>query len=1369
MNCKMYKYEDMVLTEAQLIQVLSTNIELVESFKSQEEREGTDYEREQRATFEQKVEALKKTMNVEVIYDENIESSRVLGKNDPRTKAAGKPVIVINPNQLFKTTAIHEFGHVFIDSFPGGLQNKRIQKALNELRDTELWAEVEALYPELSEDMLHKEILVTAIGREGSEIWADEQKRNSWESFIAWFADFIRRTFGLERSEVVSLSKELLNNKVKAVDVTKIEEIAQQLKPIFVNKEKADENQTEASKGLKTLEQKVEDKYKKLLATITKVYKNQSSKITSKAAQKKENVNARKLGKIGKKTRLGSIKELQDELNEFDKTDKKLGFIKYIDWARGELYFMESTLDIRSEQGELGADTLRKAYDWAASFTILEDISALAEEIKDSDFLTEEESKTLRNSMIELNGIKANIDAKLLQGSRKVYSELLAKHDTETEEQYKLGFKKDWEDLQKIGGDGRQEGEYVLAKMQENKDEIEDRKLQLAEERAETSLTKMSGLSMQLLSEKEMKAKDIQLISKMLDQASSNIEKYSIEEATAEDKAHKEFRDNVSNARNMKKKYEDMFTVSESGIAYYTTEFKPEFIEKKNELQREAGDSDIYDEKYKDVKVEKVTDKNGVVSFHYESTIPDPVTGKTSKRKLTIAGGNEIQIEGIDSLKDGERPMHVSYKMKNNKRNTISLNEAIARSEMNVWLKLNTEQQQYVNKNGYTVTRNVPHKVWKNPVWDKLQTQPKKKAELERLMENNRIADKRYEKNDSIIETYRAAEFMRLPGIMKSGASRIAEGQSIATMGKNAISRLVETQKDDFDVQTYTNFKEGETLRLPRPYRAKLNESDQSFDLHTIGLLNSIMAKNFEEKKSIESTLLIITETMAEKKYPVLDSVSGKQKIDAQTGLPLWTSGSKSKEYEKALSMIENRLYSITTKQAGGFKVAGKTVETQQVVKAGLKYFGTVSLVFNYANSIVNTFTGTFSNLIEAIGGDIYNLKDYKRAQQLYNFDLKNIMADFGANVKTSRTNLLMSNFNTMGPSNLNSRFEAGTRMEGLMNQDSLRPLSNSGEHMMQGKVMYSVLSSIKAQNDKGQWIDSAGNVVDSKSKAASLDQMISFKTNARGGQEMVLDPKVQNTSFTTGGGQEAILLEARNLIRSKVDELHGQYTNDIQAHAQRYMLGKMGFFLRKWMIPGYLRRFRGITTSFKPSDAELSEADLFYSADQKEHMEGYYISTARFLSKLINDAREDGINVAKSWKELTPKQRAGVRKTLADVAFMTMITIAYGILEGDGDIDDEDIFLAYLLRRQQSELTTFLNPVEAFKIAQTPTAAVGNFKQIFKTMNYMTPWTWGERYKVGPYKDELKLKHKAKKLLPRFKNIEDFRESLDFLRTMNM
>lgn len=1371
MSCTTYLYKGQKLNEEQLIQVLSIDPKIVESYKAQEERQGSDYEREDRIIFEQKVDALKKTMNVEVIYDETVETSRLLGRNDPRTKAAGKPVILINPNQLFKTTAIHEFGHVFIDAFPGGLENKRLQRALDQLRDTELWAEVTALYPDLSENMLHKEILVTAIGREGSQIWEDGENKSKWESFVAWFSDFINRAFGLNRNEVQSLSRELLNDRVKDISATQIEETAQEMRPLFINKEK--EAKTEADKNFDSLEAKVEKGYNNLLGVVTKVYRSQIK--TTESARKREKANV----EAGKVTRLSSIADLQEKLQKYEEADKKFGFVRYLNWARKELHFMKREIDRRENEGALDNNALRKAYNWSASFNVLSELQGLLEELRNTVKLEDGELVTMRDLLTELNGVRKEIDTKLLKNSRKHYAELLAKHDTETEEGYKLGFKQEYAELEAVGDTGMQEGEYIIQKMQENKVEIEDAKLIKAEERSETSLTKMSKLSMMLLSEKEMKAKDIQMISKLLDEASRKIEKFSTEEATNEDAMNKAFKKH-SDSRNMKKKYSGMFVTSEDGVSYYTGEYKPEFIEEKNKMAREMGDQEIYDEKYKDIQVAEKEDREGNKDYYYESTVVSSKTGKPIKRKISIPGGSEVRVEGIADLKDGERAMHVSYKMTNGKRMTIPINEAIARSEYSHWKSTNMKKVKR-KINGKTVTRILPTEKWKSEEWKELK-KPENKIkfdELERLKENNRRTDAMYDKKDSIIQKldegsdlhpdFRRAEFMRLPGVMKTTTSRIAEGQSIMTMGKNAISRLIETQEDDFDVETYTDFKEGETLRLPSPYRAKLQENDQSFDLHTIGLLHSVMGKNYEEKKAIESTLLVLTEVMAKKQYPVLDSVTGKQKIDAQTKKPLWVSGADSAEHKKALSILENRLYSITTKQAGGFKIAGKTIETQQVVKAGLKYFGTVSLVFNYANSIVNTTTGTFSNLIEAVGGDTYNLKDYKKAQQLYNFDLKNIMADMGANVSKSKTNLLMSNFNTMGPGHLNNNFEEGSRMEGLMNQDSLRPLSNMGEHMMQSKVMYAILSSIKVQNDKGVWLDINGAPTTSKSKAASLVDMITFKVNDKGGKEMVLNPAVQNTSFTTGGGQEAILLETRNLIRSKVDELHGQYTNDIQAHAQRYMLGKMGFFLRKWMIPGYLRRFRGIQNSFKPADAELSEADEFYSADQKEHMEGYYISTVRFLSKVISDTREDGINIAKSWKELTPKQQAGIRKTMMDVVLMTAVTLAYGIMEGDGDIDDEDIFLAYLLRRQQSELTTFANPVEAFKIAQTPTAAVGNLKQIFKTMNYMTPWAWGDRYKVGPYKDDLKLYHKAKRLLPRFKNNDDFKQSLDFLRTMNM
>ena len=1361
MSCKTYLYKGSELNEEQLIKRLSQDPNITEAYKSQEERVGSDYEIEDRDSFQAKVDALQKTMNVEVIYDENIESSRLLGKNDPRTKAAGKPVILINPNQLFKTTAIHEFGHVFIDSFPGGLENPRLQKALEQLRDSELWAEVEAMYPELSERMLHKEILVTAIGREGSNIWDSGQDRSKWESFMAWLSDYLKRTFGLERSEIMSLSKELLNNKVKKIDATKLEEIDQKLKSLFFKKD--NKNKTEVEEKFDSLQKKVENTYSNLLGVVTKVYKNQIKNTTS--SKKEEKANLKKGG-----TRLSSITDLQEKLNRYDKAEARLGFVRYMTWAKNELDFMSSELDKRGDKDLMDADTLKKAYDWSASFTIVDEIQNLIEGLRNDERLTEKEHGISRELVAELKKTKTKIDSKLITYSRARYAEMLAKNDSQTEEGYKKGIRETWAELEALGGSGMQEGEYVIQQLAEMREEIDEAKMEIAEARAENDISSLGTLSMALLTEKDMRSKDIALISSILDNSSGRHERFSTEEATNEDAFHKAFRENSSiensNSRNMKKKYEKMFTTTESGQSYYTTEYSPEFIEKKNQMELEKGDPEIYDEKYGKVNVTLEVDSDGNRIFNYDSTIPSSKSGKEMSRELRIPGGTEIRVEGFDSLEKGERAVHVSFKTQGGKRMKISLNEAIARSEYIWWIDTNTKKTSERIGN-QEIERKTPTDKWKSEEYiDLKKNHPAKFEELDRLIKKNIESNENYDDINSIIEKHYSATFMRLPGVMKTSASRVVEGQSIAKMTKNAVSRLVESQKDDYDVETYTNFQEGETLRVPSPYRARLEESDQSFDLHTIGLLNSIMAKNYQEKKGIEASLIVITEVMKKKKFPVIDSVSGKQKIDAQSKKPVWVSGDKSNEYKKALSVIENRLYGITSKQAGSVKIMGKTVETQQVVKTGLKYFGTVSLVFNYANSIINTGTGSISNLIEAIGGDVYNLRDYKRAQVLYNSDLKGIMGDMGSNVQKSTTNLLINNFNVFGPDHLSNNFEEGTRVEALAKMNSLRPLAQAGEHMMQSKVMYAILSSIKSQNAKGQWIDTNGNVVTSKSSAASLVDMITFKENASGGKTMVLHESVQNTSFTTGGGQEAILNETRNLIRSKVDELHGQYTSDIQAHAQRYMIGKMGFFLRKWMLPGYIRRFRGIKNTFKPADAELAEADEFYSHDQKENLEGYYIAATRFLSKIINDTRRDGFNVVKSWKELSSKQKAGVRKTMADVGFMVLAIVAYNLLAGDGDLDDDEVFLAYLLRRQQSELTFFANPVEAFKIAQTPTAAVGNLKNIVKTLNYVYPGNWGEKYESGPYSGDLKIYHMGKKLLPRFKNQEDFKQALDFLNS---
>ena len=125
MSCKL-EYKGKEYTEAELIKVLSQDSSIVDQYKDQEQRiyntDGRTVESMDMTI--KKIEHMQKLMNVEVVLDSDVKTSRVLSASDPRTKAAGKPVILINPDAIFSDTVIHEFAHIFIDAFPGGLANK---------------------------------------------------------------------------------------------------------------------------------------------------------------------------------------------------------------------------------------------------------------------------------------------------------------------------------------------------------------------------------------------------------------------------------------------------------------------------------------------------------------------------------------------------------------------------------------------------------------------------------------------------------------------------------------------------------------------------------------------------------------------------------------------------------------------------------------------------------------------------------------------------------------------------------------------------------------------------------------------------------------------------------------------------------------------------------------------------------------------------------------------------------------------------------------------------------------------------------------------------------------------------------------------
>ncbi len=118
-------------------------------------------------------------------------------------------VITINPDYADTDTPIHEAGHALIDFM--GYSNKVIQKGIEQLKSTDLWKETKKRYPELSEEMLGKEVLAEAIGREGADIFDTEVQKTKFKQVLDYIFDWLKRKLGLEKNVAKSLAKQIIS------------------------------------------------------------------------------------------------------------------------------------------------------------------------------------------------------------------------------------------------------------------------------------------------------------------------------------------------------------------------------------------------------------------------------------------------------------------------------------------------------------------------------------------------------------------------------------------------------------------------------------------------------------------------------------------------------------------------------------------------------------------------------------------------------------------------------------------------------------------------------------------------------------------------------------------------------------------------------------------------------------------------------------------------------------------------------------------------------------------------------------------------------------------------------------------------------
>lgn len=94
----------------------------------------------------------------------------------------GSGVIRIHPDKLMSDTIIHEFSHIYTELL--GYNHPLVQQAIKELRTTQLYKDIQELYPDKSRRDLDMEVLATAMGKEGDQIYDEVVNSNKFQTIL---------------------------------------------------------------------------------------------------------------------------------------------------------------------------------------------------------------------------------------------------------------------------------------------------------------------------------------------------------------------------------------------------------------------------------------------------------------------------------------------------------------------------------------------------------------------------------------------------------------------------------------------------------------------------------------------------------------------------------------------------------------------------------------------------------------------------------------------------------------------------------------------------------------------------------------------------------------------------------------------------------------------------------------------------------------------------------------------------------------------------------------------------------------------------------------------------------------------------------
>jgi len=398
---------------------------------------------------------------------------------------------------------------------------------------------------------------------------------------------------------------------------------------------------------------------------------------------------------------------------------------------------------------------------------------------------------------------------------------------------------------------------------------------------------------------------------------------------------------------------------------------------------------------------------------------------------------------------------------------------------------------------------------------------------------------------------------------------------------------------------------------------------------------------------------------------------------------------------------------------------------------------------------------------VEKHAQEFFNKKDSQRAEKKYLDDLKNgsLIEDFGRRRWYSWTNLIVERFDVMTDWRPVARkFADDSRFRQLFKESTLHSTHTMPEHQIQATTAISVLENRKVKDKDGSYLDrDTGNKTDDRLNAMSLADAykLETRTDERGKEvstgRLTLDERVAGVEGYESYGSDISKVEQdiNREIKMVNMSMYGNYDKNNQSMAERNMWIGQAYMMRGWLVPGVVRRMRGIQQVFPfgMSGKELDEqGEMFYNRALDRFEEGSYVSTFKYIGKLKDDLKQGKFDYAGKWEELSDHQKSNIIRTLLETSAALLGLATSWMLSSMGDAaDEEDENMYYLgafyTRRLYSELAFYANPVEFYRLLQSPAATMSMVDRVISLISQLMSNPF-ERYERTEKEGDLKIYH---------------------------